>query len=437
MGASGPELGSSEGEQLISTYEKITSALAVGNYVDALFLRDRIQSLLTSQKLQVEQVRRVQAVDISLKRRTSRLGREVETQKAQFRETMLPPICNWWWQPKDEPLLWNVISVVMLAIIGALATQFAARILSRNPDAWGISAVILQGVLTLLAGGTFTSAGKSLLKKLGLGRIAARGRACFATVFGIIVIALWYFAPTALADRYNRLGLAACPSNLTCPDLDVAITMFERASSLDLNNSMVHFNFGRVYELAYNYDKAIQQYQQAVEAAPESPSALSNWARLLLIQKKDTALALALLDDAARQADNRLKQGPFYSAAPSIYKNRGLANYQAGFYVLAAADLRHSLELQRQLATAIAKNNSTSHNYQAAADIASPHCLLAMTESKLANPGAALDEAKRCVELNDKSVPQETGAAPKVDAESIRFARGLVQKQLPNLGESK
>jgi tetratricopeptide (TPR) repeat protein len=373
-------------------------------------IRDRIQALLTGQLLSNDQIKRIYNADTLFRVKVRSLDQSVVLDRELLQQTILPPPAHWWWQPPEEPQFWNIISVAALAITGALATQFTARILSKNPDAWGVSAVVLQGALTLLAGGTFTLAGKRLFKKIGLGRITAQARACLATILAVIVLALWYFVPSALARRYNRIGLDVCPSNLSCRDLEKAITMFERASSLDPDNAVVHYNFGRVYELAFDYDKAIEQYKEAVNDAADSPAALSNWARLLVIQKKDLNLALTLLDDAVNKADRRSQTGNIYWASPGIFKNRGLANYQAGFYVMAEKDLKHSLELQQKLRKE---------------DMASPHCLLSMVNAKLGNSSAELEEATKCIQVYQTESSQAVGLSPKVDADSIRFAKDI------------
>jgi tetratricopeptide (TPR) repeat protein len=403
-------LSSEEREHLVCKYEVAANGLNASNYVETLLIRDQIQALLTEQTLSSEHIKRIYDADIVLRAKVRSLDRSAILNRNLFQQTILPPVAHWWWQPIEEPLLWNIISVAALAITGALATQFTARILSKNPDAWGVSAVVLQGALTLLAGGTFTTAGRSLFKKIGLGGITTQARACLATILAVIVLALWYFLPSALARRYNRIGLEVCPSNLSCPDLEKAITMFERASSLDPDNAVVHYNFGRVYELAFDYDRAIEQYKEAVNDASDSPAALSNWARLLVIQKKDLNLALTLLDDAVNKADKRSQNGNIYWASPGIFKNRGLANYQAGFYLMAEKDLKRSLELQQKLGRE---------------DMASPHCLLAMTNAKLGDSSAEFEEATKCIQVYQKESSQAVGLSPKVDADSIRFAKDL------------
>jgi tetratricopeptide (TPR) repeat protein len=403
-------LSSEEREHLVCKYEVSANGLNASDYVETLLIRDHLQALLTEQLLSSEHIKRIYKADIVLRDKVRSLDRSAVLNRDLFQQTILPPAAHWWWQPIEEPQFWNIISVAALAITGALATQFTARILSKNPDAWGVSAVVLQGALTLLAGGAFTVAGKRLFKKIGLGRITAQARAYLATILAVIVLALWYFVPSVLANRYNRIGKEVCPSNLSCPDLEKAITMFERASSLDPDNAVVHYNFGRVYELAFDYDKAIEQYKEAVKYASDSPAALSNWARLLVIQKKDLNLALTLLDDAVNKADRRSQTGNIYWASPGIFKNRGLANYEAGFYLMAEKDLKHSLELQQKL-----KNE----------DMASPHCLLAMTNAKLGDSSAEREEATKCIQVYQKESSQAVGLSPKVDADSIRFAKDI------------
>ena len=175
-------LSSEESEHLVCKYEVAAKGLNASEYVETLLIRDHIQALLTEQLLSSEQINRIYNADIMLRDEARSLDRAAVFNRDLFQQTILPPAAHWWWQPIEEPQFWNIISVAALAITGALATQFTARILSKNPDAWGVSAVVLQGALTLLAGGAFTVAGKRLFKKIGLGRITVQARAYLATI---------------------------------------------------------------------------------------------------------------------------------------------------------------------------------------------------------------------------------------------------------------
>jgi tetratricopeptide (TPR) repeat protein len=60
-----------------------------------------------------------------------------------------------------------------------------------------------------------------------------------------------------------------------------ALFRFREAERLDPQNFRVHNNLGVAYEAAGDYDNALQQYKRALEIAPNSREAKSNYARFV------------------------------------------------------------------------------------------------------------------------------------------------------------
>ena len=104
----------------------------------------------------------------------------------------------------------------------------------------------------------------------------------------------------ALAALAALLPLAACSGNAAQKQPDSAsaqlsfgtsmaqrglwqeaLFRFREAERLDPQNFRTHNNLGVAYEAAGDYDNALQQYKRALEIAPTSREAKSNYARFV------------------------------------------------------------------------------------------------------------------------------------------------------------
>jgi tetratricopeptide (TPR) repeat protein len=176
-----------------------------------------------------------------------------------------------------------------------------------------------------------------------------------------------YFSLPALARIYNSSAIRYQQSG----DLTEAIRGYHRASSLDPNYAAPRYNLATTYEDVLEFDKAIDEYQKALIADPKFYAAHNNLARLYLVQRKEYASALNILNMAlaVKPSDPHIRY--------SLYKNRGWAHFALGLYDLAEEDLRESLG---------------SRNDGAAA-----HCLLAQVLEANNTADSAIKEWERCI----------------------------------------
>ena len=140
---------------------------------------------------------------------------------------------------------------------------------------------------------------------------------------------------------------------------------------LDPGFAEAHYNLAFALETVHDNERAVSEYQQAIQRSDAFYAAYNNLARLLILERKDLSGALGLLETALR------KQPPEPQVRYSLFKNRGWANLGLGLLVRAEEDLRLALKLR--------------------GDGAAAHCLLAQTLEARANRQSALKEWDDCL----------------------------------------
>ena len=333
------------------------------------------------------QLGRLTDLDARLRSLASRIIPVLRRKGEQWRKTVQPEKANWWWSlDKDEKSnpLWAVLPTVLFVVTISLFTDFARKLFTVELDAFGLSTVLLQALLTVAAGSAFTNAGRewldSLLSRLHIPR---HSYPLWKSGIGLLLAALvatgWIFLPSWLAIHYNdeavNLTPTMNPSQVLAgihpegQNVDQAKKFFQRAINLDPDLPESHFNLGVLYEQTMEFDQAIREYQAATsgnssKGRSTALKAYNNLARVLILHNKDANGALRLLDGVIQQGLTETED-----AAPSIYKNRGWANLELGYYQDAEADLK----------TALTYKPNTAASY----------CLLAITYEKLAKTAEA------------------------------------------------
>jgi Tfp pilus assembly protein PilF len=294
-------------------------------------------------------------------------------------------------QSNDKPVQIFVASCLFTAGL-ALSADFSRRLFGGSADTGSILGTTLQAFLAVMAGGTFTAAGREFARKLfksvRLRTPSPEYVALWASSFFFVcILAIWQLAPNSLSTAYNWRGL-----RLESQSLSEAAEAYQHAVSLWPKNADAHYNLGRVYEKSLKSNEAVGEYQQAASINPKYVLAFSNTGRLLILDGKLTE-ALRMLDAGVAGSS-----GDPYEDVP-LFKNRGWANLELGFLKDAESDLKHSLELKRTAAA---------------------ECLLAKTYMR------AKDEAnaKRMWELfrTDLVVQRSDPSMPKVEPDCIRLA---------------
>jgi tetratricopeptide (TPR) repeat protein len=305
---------------------------------------------------------------------------------SKWRNTIQPAECSWWWYlDKDEKAnpIWAILTTLFFGITISLFTDFSRKLFSVEPDSYGLLTIALQASLTVAAGSAFTESGKewfgSLLHRLKVpGHFHAMAKSLVAFVLAGLVMIIWLVLPGRLATYYNDKAVNLTPSlnpsqvlagvHKDGERIDLAKKYFQRAINLNPDIPEAHFNLGVLYEQSMQYDQAIQEYQAATngestQGRSTALKAYNNLARLLILHRGDYRSALRLLDVVIQQG-----LAPNDVAYSAIYRNRGWADFELGFFHDAESDFQTSLKQQRT----------------GAAD-----CLLALTYQKDSKPNDA------------------------------------------------
>jgi tetratricopeptide (TPR) repeat protein len=244
---------------------------------------------------------------------------------------------------KEESLFWTVLFGLSFLFSLALALQISYRILNLDPDFVSFLAFVGQWLSILAIVGFQTNQGKELvervLAKIGIEHpLEQRDTAILSAIALLLLLALYLFLPTLARYYYNDRGVDL----LTAGQVSEAAKNFRRAVSLNPDYAEAHYNLASAYEEVLDFDRAIYEYQVALEKHPDLYAIYNNLGRLYIRQKNDYDGAIYILRRGqARISDDRVLF--------IVYKNLGWAHYEKGLYVKAIEELQRSLEIQHRL----------------------------------------------------------------------------------------
>ncbi len=298
---------------------------------------------------------------------------------ARWRASAGPPSYAWWWSLDEiaaasEPkpwLGWAILAGFFITLSVSFIAEISARFLAGQPDFFGVFSTLSQVLLALLAGGALTRAGSQwidgLLAARGIARPAhAYWKTALALLVLVAVLALRLSLP-AFARTYSDRGVRQQAAGRVTS----AIYSYQRAISLAPDYALAHYNLGSAYDDILQYDKALVEYQTAIQNDPQIYFAYNNLARLYMLQKHDYVSALRLLE---RGVDLKPSEP---AVKYSLLKNRAWAYLALKLPGLAEADLRQALDLRPQGAAA--------------------HCLMAQTLEMRGQPAEALPFWENCI----------------------------------------
>jgi tetratricopeptide (TPR) repeat protein len=128
--------------------------------------------------------------------------------------------------------------------------------------------------------------------------------------------------------------------------LQVAIDNYHRAIVLDGTYAEAHYNLADACEEIPNHDKALAEYQRAIDADFEFYPAYNNLSRLYILRRRECGTALRLLDRA-------LELKPQEPAVQySLHKNYCWANSELRNLSLAEHELKIAVGLDPQRGSA-------------------------------------------------------------------------------------
>ena len=341
--------------------------------------RDAIARRFQADECDPALVLEVQAVDSVLRRLSSRAEQLVGVDVLrQLKRTTSHGEQGWWWDIEQylakPSLFWSVLAGLLLAGAVGLITEVARRFFKEGPDIVGAIYIVVQTGLTLLAGSTLIGTGSGVLERWLDDRHVRRRRHGIVRAAGALVMlaaafSVYELLPT-IAAQYNSAGVSRAAQG----GWSQAIQDFRRALSLAPDFSEAHYNLGRAYEAVAEYDTARSEYQKAVELQRGLYLAYNSLARLYIVDKKDPASALRLIDEALRLVSSGEDAASAAEARIALLKNRGWANLRAGNLAQARIDLREALA--------------------AAPERASVHCVLAQVDDAA---GVTSDEWDLCL----------------------------------------
>jgi tetratricopeptide (TPR) repeat protein len=308
---------------------------------------------------------------------------------ARWRASAGPPPSAWWWAldaiaaaNKPKPSIgWTILAGLFITLSISFIAEISARFLAGQPDFFSVFSTLSQAMLALLAGGALTQAGSRWIDGLfaarGIGRPAhAYWKTALALLVLVVVLALRLSLP-AFARTYSDRGVR----QQTAGRITSAIYSYQRAISLAPDYALAHYNLGSAYEEILQYDKALIEYQTAIQNDPQIYFAYNNLARLYMLQKRDYVSALRLLE---RGVDLRPTEP---AVRYSLFKNRAWAYLALKLPGLAEADLRQALALRPEGAAA--------------------YCLLAQVLETRGKPADALPSWEKCVAYHEPDESME------------------------------
>src|SRR5262245_18390241 len=274
-------------------------------------------------------------------------------------------------QPATPNPLWLILSVLFLALTVGLSAVILRRFLGDAPDITSVLITISLGLLCSLVGSAFTRNGQQWVER-GFFRFGIKLRfqgkwQMTLTLAALLMVGAFYISLPAIARIYNERGIQLQQAD----DLKAALNSFERAVSPCPGYEVAHYNLASAYEDVEAFDEALAEYHSAMRADPRFYFAHNNLARLYILRRKDHASALNILNAALvlRPKETQVKY--------SLYKNRGWAHLGLGYYDLAVADLRESLNCRQ--------------------DGAAAHCLLAQALEAQGKEATAGPEWEACL----------------------------------------
>jgi tetratricopeptide (TPR) repeat protein len=383
-------------EQALASLEA-TSSPTLEQVLTALYARDRVQTDLAN--TDATDLIKLEDCDRRLKAQQAIVARTLA--RSQTRQTLRPPETAWWWYLETAPpypwlnqpdWLWNGITTATLAVSGGLVVNLWSYFLAGGLTATG--GIIFNSLITLITGGSaFTQirqvARNDLYARLQLPKWSwhlVSGGAAIALTLGLVGART---ALPLLATQYKQSG----EQNYLSGKLNEALKDYQQAIALRPDYADARYNLATLYEDLDQNEKAITEYQLAIQQTQTQSSvtalnANNNLGRLYLL-KGDANSAFSPLERAINLLNaNQLKTQPqqqpnFYSAL----KNMGWLRLLQKRYPEAEALLQQAIDLDP--------------------DRAAAHCLQAQVLEAQQQNQAALQQWEPCLQFGRRNIKEE------------------------------
>ncbi|MBO3462124.1 tetratricopeptide repeat protein [Aetokthonos hydrillicola Thurmond2011] len=392
-------------EAAIKRLKEAGSSINAETILRVLNARDAVQAALKQQTF-IPASNLIKLIELdgafrdSAKVITKAINDKTAEQLAYWRESVQPNAEAWWWRldavaphPWDVwDWLWKALTIAGWTANISLLVNIATRFLGGGVGLIGAAAVVLPSILALLqVSSELTKTGQEGLKKLLDNRIPQQYHQEVKLAYTLLmsgVLAVFWLSLPAISNIYNHNGL----KNYDNKSLGKAEQDYQRAISLNADNTEAHYNLGNLYEDWQNWEKAKKEYQIAV--AGELPEAYNNLARLYIREKKYPQAAFLLTKGLELTNTPDFKK---LEVRYSLFKNLGWARLEQGRYE----------EAQRNLQAAIGITNNPEAIVQKHIDnLGAAHCLLAQVLQKQKQP-TALSHWQKCSDLGSSRNPDE------------------------------
>lgn len=199
-----------------------------------------------------------------------------------------------------------------------------------------------------------------------------KGWAALLATTGLVLILVVVKSVPSIARIYNNRGYELQRNG----QIKAAIEDYRLALRLNSSYPEAHYNLADAYEEIPDYDKALEEYQKAINADFSFYHAYNNLSRLYILRRKDYGAALRLLD----RAMNLKPQEP--SVQYSLHKNYGWATFELHQFGQAEQHLRFALALNSERGAS--------------------HCLLAKVLDAQRRAAVALAEWESCAAYSNQ-----------------------------------
>ncbi|WP_293080944.1 tetratricopeptide repeat protein [Moorena sp. SIO3H5] len=271
-----------------------TSSPSKETVLEVLTARDTVQAELTNQsQIPTGSLIKVNDLDHRLKQETNKI---TTVDLTELHSILNPNVDAWWWflePPKHRwdylDWLWKILTVVFITLSLSLTVDIASRFLSGGPDSLGAFVAATQSVLTIFAGRTaFTKTGQESIKRaltrLKIPHYFWEEVSC-GIAFSLLLISVTVrLLLPQIAIVYENIGDGYNNNNKNTPEFAAAISSNERALLLNPDYVEPHYNLGELYEKLQDKEKALDEYQIAVE--DDFDRAYNKLGRMYIIDEK-------------------------------------------------------------------------------------------------------------------------------------------------------
>jgi tetratricopeptide (TPR) repeat protein len=346
--------------------------------LEVLLARNSVQTALEDSKsISTLIFLKLEEQDARLRKHRTTIHRVVSD--SNWCSLMNPPPEAWWWylEPptlfpcleKPHPILdkldglWKFFTIVTLAISITFIINTLQRILAGGSAITGIFAVMIQTTLGLAGGSALTNNGREVLESmLQLVRIPKNYwrllGTCLSALFLCVVFCTHSFYLPYFASELYKDGL----QQYELGKLGSAMSSYQQAIALQPDYVEVHLAMGVLFETLQQSEKAIKEYQQAIQGKSASSNSLSylitvnRLGRLYILNKKYYD-GWIVLEQGLRSIDklNKFDRKDEEALAISsekynILKNIGWLRFKEKNYIVSSDYLKQAMELNEDFA---------------------------------------------------------------------------------------